>query len=103
MRTEKILSKDDPELLEHYGNLVNYFPNATFIEDESGVYRFKSNKLIRWLIDNAHECGRKCPVNLNSMAIAYDHGVFTLEEYMKFYQDLGYSLSGFMEIFGDEI
>jgi hypothetical protein len=66
------------------------------IEDEHGTYRYEQNRLIDWL-------WRSGKVDLNVMRIAYCHGAFSREEYMQFYRDMGYSLSGFEEIFGEEL
>lgn len=91
--SERILPKDDPVLLEHYGDFVRLFPDAVFVAVD-GVYRFQKKKLACWLGDH---------VSLNDMIAAYQRGAFPLEEYMQFYQDIGYSLCGFADIsaFGD--
>ncbi len=41
-------------------------------------------------------------VDLNGLAIALHNKKFTLEEYMKFYMQMGYSSCGFSEIFGSK-
>lgn len=64
------------------------------IVEIDGVLRYKESQLMSWL------CGH---VNLNDMRIAYDRGKFSLGEYMQFYRDIGYSLCGFEEIFGEEL
>lgn len=94
-KIRRIVPKDDVTLLEHYGDLITIQPaSVMIIEDERGVYRFAQNQLYCWLLENGE-------VDLNSMCIAYQMGHFTLEEYMEFYRGIGYSLSGFEEIFGD--
>jgi len=38
------------------------------------------------------------------MAIAYHQDkAFPIEDYTRFYRDIGYSLCGFIEIFGEEL
>ena len=106
-----IVPKDDPCLNKHYAKLVALFPNATFICDDNGVYRFQTKPLMRWICDRMSEDFEymwmrnrvECPCSLNSMAKAYHRKEFSLEEYMQFYMNIGYSLSGFYEVFGDEI
>lgn len=39
-------------------------------------------------------------LDLNCLAIDLHNGVFTMEEWMKFYMQIGYSLDGFCEVFG---
>jgi hypothetical protein len=41
-------------------------------------------------------------VNLNDLWIDYYRGRFTCEELMKFYMGIGYSLSGYAEVFGQK-
>lgn len=66
------------------------------VEDDQGVYRFRAKDLILWAVDHGG-------VNLNSMCIAFQQGAFSLEEYMEFYRGLGYSLCGFIDIFGEHL
>jgi hypothetical protein len=63
--------------------------------DEQGVLRYVTNPLVRWLEDR---------VSLNDMWIVYRRkGAWTREQFMQFYRDIGYSLSGFEEIWGEEL
>lgn len=106
MEKEIVLPKDDPQLLAYYGDLVELFPDAVFVRTGT-VYRFKSKKLAVWFCDKMHQLfeSRRSPVpfDMNQMAIDYHKGMFSLEEYMQFYQDIGYSLSGFIEAFGTRL
>lgn len=61
------------------------------IEDQSGVWRWKQNRLSRFICDQ---------INLNNVWIALHRGDFSMEELMKFYMQIGYSLDGFIEVFG---
>jgi hypothetical protein len=62
------------------------------IREIDGTVRWVPTTLGRWLGDRT---------DFNEMRIAYDRGAFTLEEYKEFFRNLGYSLSGFVEVFGD--
>lgn len=77
---------------KNYGDLFDKFPNHPVVL-ERGVLRWKSNSLMCWLGDTY--------TPYNAMAIAYQRKQFSIEDYMKFYRDIGYSLCGFAEIFGD--
>ena len=59
------------------------------IRDSHGTLRYKAKPIMRWLADN---------VSLNDMAYAHSDGVFDRDSFMQFYRDMGYSLSGFEEI-----
>jgi hypothetical protein len=64
------------------------------IRDEEGIYRYKKSSMMRWLCDH---------INLNIMWKEYEYGVFTREEFMQFYRDIGYSLCCFEEVWGNEM
>lgn len=66
------------------------------IRDKNGVIRYQANRLVKWLFDSGN-------LDLNAMRVAYIYGAFSKEEYMQFYRDLGYSLSGFEEVFSEEL
>lgn len=65
-------------------------PYRTWIDDY-GTQRFPANKLTRYLLDTYQ-------IDLNQLAIAYAHEMFTQEEYLHFYMGLGYSVSGLSEL-----
>jgi hypothetical protein len=93
----RMVPRNDPVLVKHYSDLMEVQPlDAQVVEDDEGVYRWREDKLIRWLVDSEE-------VDLNKVSIAYQIGKFTLQEYMKFYRGLGYSLSGFIETFGEHL
>lgn len=73
--------------------LVNGEPKATYI-DEYGVQRFVPGAVIVFLFENDQ-------VNMNELFKAFMNDEFTLEDYQEFYQDLGFSVGGFEEVFGD--
>ncbi len=63
-------------------------PKQPIIHDDKGVVRFQSNKVVTWLLD----AGR---INLNEIGLLS----FPIEDLMQFYMLIGYSVSGFGEIF----
>lgn len=67
------------------------------IETQEGVFRWRSNPLVRWLLDD----GNPNAVSLNNLWVDFHNGrCGTVLEMMKFYMSIGYSLCGFAEIFG---
>jgi len=72
---------------------INGVPYDTII-DNQGVQRFQKNNLYGYLINSGM-------VDLNELSCAYQNGSFTREEYMEFYRGIGYSVSGFCDIFDD--
>lgn len=98
----EVVSRNYEVLVKHYADILQVFPDAQFTLDppeESGnrVIRFKKNRLYEWLGETW-----KGPC-YNDIATAYYKGRFGFEEYMEFYQGIGYSLGGFLDIFGDEV
>lgn len=61
------------------------------IVDESGVWRWKPNSIIRHMIIGG-------PIHLNLLWLLLYQGNFTVEEMMKLYMQIGYSLSGYRGI-----
>jgi hypothetical protein len=83
--------RNDPNVIERYGTLLKESLHPIY-EDEHGVIRWQPSKAVRWAADR---------INLNEMYVAYMTGAFTKDEYKEFYRDMGYSLSGFGEVFED--
>lgn len=94
--TPKTLREKYP-CYEDMADLAEIFQHRIVINDEAGPrnIRWEENKLIGYLTDYDRKI-----VSLNDLAIARSRGIFTLEEYMKFYMGIGYSLSGYAEVFG---
>lgn len=57
--------------------------------DSEGIQRFKGNSVVRHL----HESGT---IDLNALTIEYHNGKFSNDDWLDFYTDLGYSVSGLM-------
>jgi hypothetical protein len=67
-----------------------------FVKDEHGVVRFKKNRIVDFLLDEA-SAGRKC--DLNDLARrSHQLRAFTQDEWCQFYQLIGYSLCGYHEL-----
>jgi hypothetical protein len=77
-------------------------PMQPIIKAEKGYYdkekeiqyyitRFKENKIVRFLLDAG-------PFDLNQLALMN----FSLEDMIQFYQQIGYSTSGFGDIFHEK-
>lgn len=89
---KRVVPRDDPFLKEHYPWMLDHAPEHDIVEMKDGIYRWKPNELQRHLADVC------C---LNDLCTAYHEGKFTTEQYQKFNRDMGYSLSGYDEIWGD--
>ncbi len=102
--------------------------NHPVIEDENGVWRWKTNKLIDLFWEGfpvytpsqstcpkpglngfeetmAYERSKQyftATIDLNKIWSLFDQKKFELVELMRFYMGLGYSLSGFGEVFGQK-
>jgi len=81
------------------------------IEDENGTWRWRENRLTRMFLEEcpvytpANDYSRNskefiASVSLNALAVAVHQKKFSMEEWMKFYMQMGYSLSGYGEVFG---
>ncbi len=93
----RIVPRDDPVLVQHYADLLATQPaDAVIVETPDKVYRFQSDPLLMYL-HVSHK------IDLNRMCMHHQKGVLSLSDYMRYYRGIGYSLSGFIEIFGDSL
>jgi len=108
LKEEEILAVDDG----YYSDLIEFIHlcdiSPTYIETESGVWRFKDNPIIRYLLDYHHDETKKNSssgngVGLNLIWEKACNDEFTLKEMVELYIHIGYSLCGFEEVFGDDI
>ena len=67
------------------------------IEDQNGTHRFRENQLTCLLREAC-----KSQYDMNALAVMAGRN-FRLREWVKFYMDIGYSLGGFEEIFGESM
>lgn len=89
---EKIIERKD--IPEHYQFSVSLTSHPV-VEDKHGVLRYQKNPLIAYLQEQA---------DLNEMWIIYrKYHTWTQEQFMQFYRDIGYSLHGFEEIWGEAL
>ncbi|MFA7216835.1 MAG: hypothetical protein WC095_02550 [Candidatus Paceibacterota bacterium] len=59
--------------------------------DKQGIQRFKTDRLINSL----YEIGS---IDLNQLAVQYQRGAFTQEEYLRFYTGIGCSVTGLYDL-----
>ena len=91
------MAKETPVKREDLPEWARFAANLTdhpIIQDEQGIFRYKKNPMIRWLCDH---------IDLNDMWRAYRNEGWDTKTFMQFYRDIGYSLGGFEEIWGDEL
>ena len=85
---ERIVRKEDlPEEFQFQASLTEH----PIIENEHGTLRYQANQLIDWLWKHQR-------IDLNELWRAYGTGAWSRREFMQLYRDLGYSLSGFEEV-----
>jgi len=82
----------NPEIPEWAQFQVSISPNQVYLGGKT--LRDQSKPIARWLCDH---------IDLNEMWVAYRNEMFSCDEFMQFYRDIGYSLSGFAEIWGYEL
>ena len=95
----RIIPHDDKKLIEKYNDHLIFCqkigrPNIVFIEDDQGAYRYQENKFINYIKNN---------IDLIKMWNDYYRGEIDCLDLIYFYQDSGYSLCGFEQIFNTEI
>lgn len=59
------------------------------------IWRWKPNAFANWIKNHGS-------LSLNTLAEDLQRGAFSMEEWMKFYMQIGYSLCGFAEVFGQQ-
>ena len=94
--------------------------NHEVVEDKHGTWRWRANLMTSWLADHGpfytpsslsdiadgkspysrHSKENRGSLSMNNLWEDFHNGMFTLEEFMKFYMQIGYSLSGYCEVFG---
>ncbi len=87
------IKKDIDKIGLHIIIRIDGKPYDTYIDD-GGIQRFPRNNLLSYISDRGQI--------MNELAAAYGEGKFTIDEYMQFYRDIGYSVGGFGEVF-DEV
>lgn len=116
MEIKRIIPNREVSEADHYWYLAELAVifNHEIVEDDHGTWRWKENGLI----NNLYKCAPvftppisespravntkslRASVDLNGLWMDLLHNLFSMEEMMKFYMGMGYSLSGFIEIFG---
>lgn len=90
LREEIPVNREDLPEWAHFQASLSQHPIVRI----EGVLRYKVNPMMRWLSDH---------VDLNEMWIAYRQGAWDRDTFMQFYRDIGYSLGGFEEIWGEDL
>jgi hypothetical protein len=96
-----IIPHDDPVLVEHYAEILAVFPDAVIVR-KNDVVRFKQDTLMDFFCEAPRHQYPGAP-DLNEVVIKYFNGQFTYYEMMLFWQRIGYSLSGYRDVFGPAI
>lgn len=88
--------------------------NHEVVETNDNVWRWKQNGIVDFALSgicgmhegewNGHMSAKyfRGAINLNDLWGDFYRGAFTCEELMKFYMGIGYSLSGYAEVFGQK-
>jgi hypothetical protein len=106
--TERILNKE--EILDngYYDDILEILElcnlDPVIIEDDCETWRFKPNSIINYLLDYHQEETEKTHGTGKGLNLIYRNSIkekYTLKEFAELYVHMGYSLSGFEEIFGD--
>ena len=91
--------------------------NHDIVETKDGIWRWRPNRLVNLIrkfcpvytpcqaIQEFVKFGRlsvdgRASLNLNDLICDVHNGFCSVEEYMKFYMQMGYSLAGYAEVFG---
>ena len=90
---EKII-KNEIAFEDHSDLLLflNQLELTPVVINDKGRYRFQTKPIMRYLCDNIDLCEMWCN---------FHEDKFSLKEYVQFYMDIGYSLCGFEEVWGD--
>jgi hypothetical protein len=119
---KRVIPIEEVAASEHYDDMADLAVifNHEIIEDKGGTWRWKSNRLACLFMeyapvyapstaemeaDGMKNLGRRgqsirASLDLNNLAVDLDAGLYTVEEKMKFMMQIGYSLSGYAELFG---
>jgi hypothetical protein len=106
----------------HYSDMAKLAKifNHEVLEDNHGTWRWRRNLLTTWVFEHgpfhtpsntSDATDHKEPwarptkqyrgtIDLNNLWTDFHNGMFSLEEMMKFYMEIGYSLCGYAEVFG---
>ena len=119
---KRVLTIEEIAAIDYYSDMadLSVIFNHEVIEYDDGCIRWRKNNFIDLIYSNAaiftpsvledRKAGRlpygkhsqegRASLNLNVLHIDLHNGSFSMEEWMKFYMQMGYSLSGYAEVFG---
>src|SRR6266568_5737969 len=87
-----VTREDVPEWAQFQVSLTKH----PIVRDQDGVLRYQINPLIWWIWATKK-------VDINEMWLLYANGMWSRDVFMQFYRDMGYSLSGFEEVWSDAL
>lgn len=103
------LTKQQIQDHDYYSDIVEFLDltgiEATYIEYNT-VWRFKQNSIVRYLLDYHAEETKKIHGTGGGLNLICEIGIkegYTLREYVELYIHMGYSLGGFLEVYGESI
>ena len=97
MSRDQVLREIPLEEIEgqEYAALAKMF-NHAIVEAADGRWLWRRNQLVDLLV---HSQDTRFKVGMNDLRAAFHQGLFSVEELMKFYMQMGVSLSHFSEVF----
>lgn len=121
-KIKRIIPVEEVAEADHYWDLAELAVifNHDIVETDKGTWRWRANSFMGWISDYAgvytpssveeyangmHGYGQhskefRASLSLNTLVVDLQYGAFSVEEWMKFYMQIGYSLSGYCEVFG---
>lgn len=115
-RLKRVIPLEEVAAADYYGDMAELAVifNHEIVEMRDGIWRWRPNTLI--CLTQSGDCGMhegewegamktrqfRGAINLNDLWGDYYRGRFTCEELMKFNMQIGYSLSGYGEVFGQK-
>ena len=91
-----------PEVREEYGRLLDHYPDHPVHIDGRGTgrsLRWKANSVVQIMGHRENGIG----VDLNKLWVFFIDAKLPIEDMATVYRMMGYSLCGFLEVFGDSI
>lgn len=74
-------------------------PMQPIVLDEHNVVRFKGNKIVEFILENAEKCVSSNPYHRGKLDLSFIASMkFPQEDVEQFWQLLGYSVSGYGEL-----
>jgi hypothetical protein len=94
--------RSNPWVRKHYGAMLDKYPDHPVVligTDDARCLRWKANSIIELI--TGHKSSNR--IDLNRLWADFSDGNYPIEDMATVYRMMGYSLSGFQEVFGDYI